>query len=247
MSALGEIPAALLVGGLGTRLRSVVTATPKPLAVVGDHAFLNLLVGQLQCQGVRQVLMCTGFLADQIEQEFGDGFKWGVKIEYSREKVPLGTAGALKLARRYLHSASRFLLMNGDSFLDVDFNRLLEFHRGHGGVATLAARNVEDASRYGTVATAADGRVVGFIEKTGIAAPGLVNAGVYILNHSIFQYLPDGPASLEKDVFPQILDFGVYAAEQSGIFIDIGTPEDYARAQTLCNQLCLAAKRTWEA
>jgi len=115
---------------------------------------------------------------------------------------------------------------------------LLAFHGEHkGAVASLAVLHVEDASRYGTVRVDASNRVTGFVEKTGSNAPGLVNAGVYVFSREVWQYLPEGPASLEKDVFPRLLDPGVYAQEQHGIFIDIGTPADYARAQELL-RLC---------
>ncbi len=243
MNEIVDLPAVLLVGGLGTRLRSVLPSTPKPLASVGDKSFLELLVRQLRYQGIRRFVMCTGFLADQIEREFGDGNVLGVTIEYSREQHPLGTAGALKLAQSYLRQASHFLVMNGDSFLEISFDQLIRFHRGHGGLASMAVRRVGDAGRYGTVRMAEDGRVIGFSEKAGTDVPGVVNAGVYVFDRTIFKHLPEGPASLEKDVFPRILDLGIYALEQHGMFIDIGIPEDYARAQALCGQLCDAAFR----
>lgn len=236
-SALQDIPAVLLVGGIGTRLQSVLPATPKPLAPVGDAPFLQLLVRQMQSQGIRQFVMCTGHLADQVEKEFGDGHKWGVAIAYSKESRPLGTAGAVKFAEGYFTKASDFLVMNGDSFLELNFHELIRFHRGHKGLISMAVRRVPDAARYGTVQLDTHNRVVGFREKMGASVPGIVNGGVYMFNRAVLQYIPDGPASLEKDVFPRLLKHGVYALEQQGMFIDIGTPEDYARAQTLCQSL----------
>jgi len=238
-----DIPALLLVGGKGTRLRSVVSSAPKPLASVGDQPFLELLVRQLRNQGIRRMVMCSGYLADQIERKFGDGRAWDVAIEYSPEPKPLGTAGALKLAGRYLADDSDFLVMNGDSFLEMDFSPLIQFRRERNGLAGMAVVPVPNAGRYGTVQVASEGRVVGFSEKTGVMAAGLINAGVYVFNHGIFEHIPEGPVSLERDVFPRILDWGVYALEQRGMFIDIGTPEDYARAQALCGRLSDAASR----
>ena len=113
----------LLVGGLGTRLRSVVPSTPKPLAAVGGQSFLELLVRQLRNQGITNLVMCTGYLGEQVQSEFGDGRSWGVAIEYSQEMSPLGTAGAVKLAQAYLRDVPEFLVMNGDSFLEIDFDR----------------------------------------------------------------------------------------------------------------------------
>jgi NDP-sugar pyrophosphorylase family protein len=244
ISRMFDVPAVLLVGGTGTRLRSVLPSTPKPLASVGDKSFLELLVLQLQSQGIRRLVMCTGYLADQIESVFGDGSEWKVAIEYSREQHALGTAGALKLAQPCLQETSSFLVMNGDSFLEIDFDELIRFHREHGGMASMAVQEVKDASRYGTVQIAAGSRVIGFTEKTGAGLPGLVNAGVYVFDRTIFEYIPEGPASLERDVFPMILGRGVYALEQRGIFIDIGIPEDYARARAAYDHLIDAALRT---
>jgi NDP-sugar pyrophosphorylase family protein len=245
-SQLGNVmdtKAVLLVGGLGTRLRSLVPSAPKALAPVGDRPFLELLIRQLQEQGVRHLVMCSGYLADQIEGEFGDGRDFGVAIEYSKETRPLGTAGALKFAQPHLGSVSEFLVMNGDSFLEIDFGQLVDFHRAHGGLATVAVVAVENAARYGTVRADPSHKVTAFCEKAGDDGPGLINAGVYVFSRALLDQIPAGPASLEKDIFPTILDLGVYAAEQRRLFIDIGTPGDYARAQVLLDQLYRAAPR----
>jgi NDP-sugar pyrophosphorylase family protein len=233
--------AVLLVGGLGTRLRSVVPSLPKALASVGHRPFLELLVRQLSWQGVSQLVMCTGYLAKQIEEAFGDGRDLGMTIEYSEESVPLGTAGALKLAQRFVQHESELLVLNGDSFLEIDFNELSAFHRNHGGVATLAVVPVENASRYGTVRIGGGGRILGFAEKTGQDSSGIVNAGVYVFSSTVFAQIPEGPASLERDVFPLIMEKGIYAHEQRGMFIDIGIPEDYARAREIYDRLAHAA------
>jgi D-glycero-alpha-D-manno-heptose 1-phosphate guanylyltransferase len=229
-----DIKAIMLVGGLGTRLRSVVPSAPKVLASIGEKSFLEVLIRHLRSQGIRHLVMCTGYLAEQIESKFGDGHIWDVSIEYSKEEVPLGTAGAIKLAKRYLGDSPEFVVLNGDSFLEVDFQSLMAFHRGHDdAVATMAVLRVENASRYGTVHVNPCGRVTGFAEKAGSETPGVVNGGVYVFNYSVWQHIPDGPGSLERDIFPRLLDQGVYAQEQHGMFIDIGTPADYARAQQL--------------
>src|SRR5271155_4636108 len=198
--------AVLLVGGLGTRLRSTVPALPKPLASVGDRPFLELLVRQLASQGFRNLVMCTGYLAEQIEAAFGDGRDFGTAIEYSKETVPLGTAGALKLAERHVQDEREFLVLNGDSFLEIDFNEFVGFHRRHGNVATMAVVPVHNASRYGTVQVQADGKVIRFAEKTGKDAPGIINAGVYVFGRTIFAHIPEGPASLEREVFPHLME-----------------------------------------
>ena len=236
-----EIPVLLLVGGLGTRLRSVLSDRPNPLAPIGAISFLELLVLQLRAQGFRRLVMCTGFQADQVQREFGDGRKWNVSIEYSEERQPLGTAGAIKLAQGFFPHSSHFVVMNGDSFLELDLPRMIEFHKEHGGMATIAARKAPDAARYGTVHVDARQKVTRFSEKTGLTGPGLINGGVYVFRREILQYIPEGPCSLEKEVLPNILSLGVWALEQNGMFIDIGTPEDYARAKAMHQKLAQAA------
>jgi len=232
-----ETKAVLLVGGLGTRLRTVVTSAPKPLAPVGNRPFLELLIRQLGSQGIRSLIMCTGYLADQIESEFGKGSGLGVTIEYSKEPEALGTAGAVKFAERFLQGVPCFLVMNGDSFLELDLNQLIQLHRTHGGLATMAVVSVENAGRYGTVHLDSDNKVTAFCEKTGSDSPGLINAGVYVFSPAILGLIPAGPVSLEKDIFPKLLGEEVYASREQGVFIDIGTPADYAHAQELSDRL----------
>ena len=236
-----DTKAVLLVGGLGTRLRTVVPSAPKPLAPVGERPFLELLIQQLAGQGVRKLVLCTGYLADQIESEFGDGASLGVAIEYSKEPHPLGTGGAVKFAEEFLQGVPDFLVMNGDSFLELDLRHLIEAHRAHGGVATIAVVPVENAGRYVTVHVAGD-RITEFLEKTGEEAPGLINAGVYVFSPAILEHIPAGQVSLEKEVFPKLLSQGVYAVEERGLFIDIDTPKDYAKAQELSDRLRLATQ-----
>jgi NDP-sugar pyrophosphorylase family protein len=233
--------AILLVGGLGTRLRPAVPSLPKALASVGDRPFLELLVRQLGAQGIRHLVMSTGYLAEQVEEVFQDGSHFGATIEYSKETVPLGTAGALKLAQRCVQNESEVLVINGDTFLEIDFNEFILSHRKHGSLATMAVAPVEDASRYGTVKLAADGRISGFSEKTGQTAPGVINAGVYVFNNAALALIPQGPVSLERDVFPLLMEHGFYAIEQRGMFIDIGTPDDYARAKKMSDRLAASA------
>jgi len=132
-------------------------------------------------------------------------------------------------------------VMNGDSFMETDFCRMLEFHRAHGGLVSMAALHVQNSNRYGRVEADSSGRVIKFAEKTGDNSPGLINAGVYVFDRGVLEHIPDGSASLEQDVFPQLLDRGIHVFEQHGMFIDIGTPEDYARAQSISDRLYQAA------
>jgi len=244
MDYFGKVTkAVLLVGGMGKRLRSVVASTPKPLALVGDRPFLELLVRQLHYQGIRRLVLCTGYLAHEVENALGDGRAWDVSIGYSKEPYPLGTGGAVKFAKPLLRDVSDFLVMNGDSFMEIDFRQLIHIHRKSGGIVTMAVLRMKNEMRYGTVQVTTEGRVSGFTEKIDGDPTGFVNAGIYVFNRRIFDHIPKGPVSLEKDVFPKLLDHGVYASAQHGVFIDIGTPEDYERAQGLCERLYEAAYR----
>lgn len=211
------------------------------MAPLGDISFLELLVLQLRSQGLRNLVMCTGFEGEQIRKEFGDGGKWNVTIAYSEEAIPLGTAGAIKLAEPFLLQAPQFLVMNGDSFLELDVQQLIRFHTHYGGLATIAVHRVPDTARYGTVQIDAQNKITYFREKMGMSDPGLINGGVYVFQREVLKHFPDGPSGLEKDVLPALLEQGIFALEQNGIFIDIGTPDDYARAQDLYESLSRAA------
>jgi NDP-sugar pyrophosphorylase family protein len=219
----------------------VLPSLPKALASVGDKPFLELLVRQLGSQKFHQLVMCTGYLAEQIQEVFQDGSDFGATIEYSKETAPLGTAGALKLAQRYVQNEPEFLVINGDTFLEIDFNEFILSHRRHGSLATMAVVPVENSSRYGTVQVGADGRILGFMEKKGHNVPGIINAGVYVFSNAALALIPQGPVSLERDVFPLLMEQEFYAIEQRGMFIDIGTPDDYARAKKLADRLADAA------
>lgn len=239
-----EMVALILAGGLGTRLRPVVSDKPKALAPVGSEPFLRLLIGQLRSQGIRHLVLCTGYLGDQLEAEFGDGRDEEITVAYSREPQAMGTAGAIQFARHHLEGLPEFLVMNGDSLAEIEFEKLLTFHRQHGGIATIAVRTVENAARYGTVEVNGEGRVKKFAEK-GMHGPGTVNAGIYVFSQDLFQHIHTFPASLERDVFPKLLEYGIFAYEQAGIFIDIGTPEDYLLAMATRSQLETAALKTF--
>lgn len=238
MNIKDDVKTLLLVGGLGTRLRPIIDSVPKPLAQIGGIPFLDLLVEQLRCQGFRHIVMCTGYLGEQIENQFGSGETKGVSIDYSRELSAMGTGGAVKLAEILLGDANEFLVMNGDSFIEVDLQRLIEFHRAHAGIATMTISRVDDSARYGTVQADAACRVTGFTEKTGRQQPGMINAGVYVFDRRLLSFIPERlPSSLERDIFPKVLSEGVFAMPQEGMFIDIGTPKDYVLAQELSGRL----------
>jgi NDP-sugar pyrophosphorylase family protein len=228
----------ILAGGLGTRLRSVLPDSPKGLAPIGDQPFLQIQIEMLREQGAREFVLCVGHLAKQIRDRLGDGTKSGVHIRYSTDgEHLLGTAGALKRAEQYFRP--RALVLNGDTFLAVAYQRLLQHHAAarerSGVVATLSLARAPDAGRYGTVVLDTAGEfLAGFREKE--AAPitsteRWLNAGAYVIERDLLDtILPGEVASLERDVLPALLAAGhrVAALKCAEAFHDIGTPCDLA-------------------
>jgi NDP-sugar pyrophosphorylase family protein len=228
----GAVRAFVLCGGAGTRLRPVLADRPKSMALISGTPFLQLLLDRLRCEGVDDVILGTGYMAENIENYFGSGKKLAVRIRYSREDEPLGTGGALKLAEPLI--SDPVLVLNGDSYVEWKLAPMLELFTAKHADVVMVLQAVADVTRYGTVELDHDGRVTKFIEKGSRAGPGLINAGVYLLRKQIVRDLPAGTAiSLEKEIFPRLLDRGVYGLISTGLFIDIGIPDDFERAQTL--------------
>ena len=238
-----DLPIVVLCGGLGTRLGPVVADRPKALAAVGDRPFLAVQLELLRGRGARHFVLCVGHMAEQIETTFGDGAPLGVRIDYSRdgEKL-LGTGGALK--RAAAHFAPAAVVVNGDTYLNLDLARLVRVHssaRARGAVATLTLAHVSDASRFGTVELRGNS-VAGFREKS-VPGPGWVNAGAYVIERELLDRIPANQAvSLERDVFPLALRDGLRLAAMphEEPFADIGTPEDY-RAFVRCREIAHAS------
>jgi len=219
--------ALVLAGGLGTRLRPALADTPKVLAPVGDRPFLLRLLTWLQRSGLRRVVLCTGHMAEQVEAAVAAGID-GLEISCAPEPSPLGTGGALRRAVLGLPDP-RVLALNGDSFCGCDLHALAAQH-GPATPASMVVTRVPDAARYGGVTLSEDGEVLGFVEK-GLAGPGWINAGIYLLERRVLVQLPaDGPCSLERELLPGLVGHGLRAVQAPGPFIDIGTPESWARA-----------------
>jgi NDP-sugar pyrophosphorylase family protein len=228
----GAVRAFVLCGGAGTRLRPVLADRPKSMALIGGMPFLQLLIERLRCQGVDDVILGTGYMAEKIESYFGSGNKLAMRIHYSREHKPLGTGGAVKLAEPLI--SDPVLILNGDSYVEWNLVPMLELFRAKDADMVVVLHAVADVTRYGSVALDHDGRVTQFIEKGIRAGPGLINAGVYLLRKEIVRDLPASQAiSLERDVFPSLLHHRVYGLVCDGLFIDIGIPDDLRQAQTL--------------
>lgn len=223
--------AIVLVGGLGTRLRDVIPDLPKPLAPVAGRPFLAYLLDQLAAGGLRRIILATGYMAEKIEQTIGQ--RWGgAEIVYSREPEPLGTGGAIRLAAAMVRGDGVHLT-NGDTFLRFAPDDLERRVWEQGVAFGVALARVSDVGRYGAVGTH-NGRVVAFREKGG-HGPGLINAGSYFLTASALDGLPSKSSySFESEVLmPASLAGNLAYIDETRDFIDIGVPEDFARAQQL--------------
>jgi histidinol-phosphate phosphatase family protein len=221
--------AAMLAGGQGKRLRSVMSDRPKVLAPVAGRRFLAYLLDQLADAAFEDVVLCTGYLGEQVQNAFGDHWR-GLRLHYSQEPSPLGTAGALRFALEAIRSED-VVVLNGDSFCDINLKTLVEFHCAQHAAATIALTHVSDVSRYGAVRLNEAGMVEGFAEK-GSKGPGLISAGVYVLGRAFLASIPpNAPISLEGDCFPKWIGKGVSGFRGGNRFLDIGTPESLAQAQ----------------
>ena len=231
---LSNFPVLILAGGLGIRLRSIVADKPKALAPIMGKPFLEIQIELLKHQGASHFVLCVGHLSQQIAETFGDGSRFGVRIDYSEEKDKLrGTAGAIKLAQSFIKD--RALVLNGDTFLDFDHNELVEKHLGEikfGAKATCTLARLENAARYGTVILDEhDHYIAGFLEKnSNDQGYAWLNAGAYMFERSFVDAIPANKVvSLEKEIFPNLIAKGqkIAATLSNRPFYDIGTPEDY--------------------
>jgi D-glycero-alpha-D-manno-heptose 1-phosphate guanylyltransferase len=226
--------AIVLAGGLGTRLRSVVTELPKPMAPVAGRPFLAWILDRLAQGGFERVVLAVGYRHEAIVQHFGHVYL-GMRLDYSVEEQTLGTGGAIRLAADRIASWPVFVL-NGDTFLELDYRAMLDAHLQGSERMSLAVCQVADAGRYGGL-DLEDGHVRGFREK-GSSGPGVINAGTYLLSQAVLDRIPrDEPFSFEQQLLvPGIGTIRPAAFATDGLFIDIGVPEDYARAQQLFAQ-----------
>ena len=225
------LDAMILVGGKGTRLQSVINDRPKPMAEVVGRPFVEWLLLALRAQGVRHVIFCTGYMSEIVEAHFRDGRQWDMEVVYSRDPIPLGTAGAVRYALNQVRS-DRFLVLNGDSYCRVDVSRLEEVHSTRDARATLWLVEVNDCRRYGSVVVGGDGDVQAFREKSSEKRAGLINAGIYLLEREVVETIPEGRAvSIETELFPRLIGHGLYAVVGEDPFLDIGVPEAYAMAE----------------
>lgn len=219
--------AVILAGGRGTRLKPYTLALPKPLVPVGETPILEIIVRQLSSQGFDHLTFAVNHQADIIRAYFGDGSKFGVKIDYSLEKIPLSTMGPLRLVKDL---PSSFLVMNGDVLTDLNYGGLLERHEREANLMSISASRREQLIDFGVLETGEDGKLVDFHEKPRDRY--LVSMGVYALSNRVLRYIPEGKPygfdNLVLDLLGAKEVVKVYPYE--GYWLDIGRPDDYERA-----------------
>lgn len=218
--------AVVLAGGLGTRLRTVVSDVPKVLAPVGGIPFLSHILTFLNFSGVDTAVLCTGYMGDKIREYYGSGFG-SVDILYSHEEEPLGTGGALRLALPQLNK-NPVLVMNGDSLCKIRLPEFYKFHEINGASATIACSNQLVTQRAEIIGVSIDGKITYISETTATNVFRVVSSGIYLFNLSTIEAIPSGRfVSLEKEVFQSLMGYGLYGYLHGEELLDIGTPESY--------------------
>ncbi len=221
--------AVILAGGKGTRMRPFTYEMPKPLIPVQGKPLVQHTLDLLVEYNIREVIFSIGYLGDKIREYFGNGNNFGIKIRYVEEEESLGTAGPLNLMKDQLTES--FIMFNGDILVNIDLLDFIRFHAREAGIATIALKMLPNPSRYGTVRMKGN-RITEFIEKPEKGAiGGMINAGVYVLEPEILEYVPEGHAMMEHDVFPRIAEEGkLYGYSFQGQWLDTGTHESYEKA-----------------
>jgi len=224
----------IISGGWGTRLRPLTCTIPKPLIPIVNKPVIERQILLLRAAGVTEIILAVSVMADVLKNYFKDGRDFGVSIQYTYEKVPMGTAGAIKLAEDYLKD-DNFFMLNGDVVVNFDFSQMIKKHEICKGIGLIASKVVEDPSRYGVLIVDDDSSKINkFLEKDdyvppeGKIVPMPINAGVYLLEPEVFNYIvPAKKVSIEKEVFPKLADEGnLYNFPITGIWKDIGKPEE---------------------
>jgi len=227
--------ALILVGGFGTRLRPLTLSVPKPIVEFGNKPSIIHQIEALVKIGVTEVVLAVNYqpeLMNACMQQWEK--KLGVKITYSRETTPLGTAGPLALARDVLLDGDPFFVLNSDVICPFPFADMLAFHKSHGKEGTILVTKVDEPSKYGVVVSTEQGKIEKFVEKPKIFVGNKINAGIYVFNPSILDRIQPKPTSIEKEIFPVMAQEGdLYSFVLEGFWMDVGQPKDFLSGQKL--------------
>jgi len=224
--------AIILAGGMGTRLKTIISDLPKPMAPIMNVPFLTYQLNYLKHFGIKKVIFSVGYLSEKIIAHYNQSFE-NISIEYSIEKNPLGTGGGIRMAMSNLNE-DLVLILNGDSFFDLDLEQFYNLHLEQKSDFSLALRYVNNSERYGNIEFNSSNQITSFIEKNQLNQSGYINAGVYILSKKLYlqNTKPNINFSIEKDFFEkQLNQLIIKGFEFKNYFIDIGIPEDYLKAQ----------------
>jgi len=227
--------ALILVGGFGTRLRPLTLSIPKPLVPFTNKPMIVHQIEALSQAGVTEVVLAVSYQPrTMMEQMNKYEQKYGIKISYSHETEPLGTAGPLALARDLLNDGDPFFVLNSDVICEFPLKDLLDFHRAHGKEGTIMVTKVAEPSKYGVVLSKESGQITQFVEKPQVYVGNRINAGIYIFNKEILQRISLRPTSIEKEIFPKMAnDEQLYAMDLKGFWMDVGQPKDYLTGMCL--------------
>lgn len=218
----------VLCGGLGTRLQDIIDDRPKPMAEINGKPFLDILIEYVARYGFVRFILCTGYKGDFIRRHY-ENKKGRLIFFISEEDQPLGTAGAIKNAETFIESDT-FLVLNGDSLCEIDLIDFIKFHVGKKASISIALTTMKNPADYGVIKLDKDQRIIRFSEKLPAEETTLVNIGMYLFVREILEEIPPREkSSLEHDLFPRILDRGVYGYLTQKKLVDIGTPERFER------------------
>jgi mannose-1-phosphate guanylyltransferase / phosphomannomutase len=225
--------AVIMAGGEGTRLRPLTSNLPKPMLPLANVPMMEHVIDLLKRHGFDEIVVTLAFLPQAITNYFGDGSEFGVKFHYATELTPLGTAGSVRNAMEFLDE--RFLVISGDVLTDIDLTKLVEYHDEHQATATIGLIKVENPLEFGIVITKPDGAIERFLEKPtwGQVFSDTINTGIYVLDPSIFDYIPEGrPVDFSSEVFPALLrdNKPLFGAVAEGYWEDVGTLDAYVTA-----------------
>lgn len=229
--------ALILVGGFGTRLRPLTLSVPKPAVEFANKPSVIHQIEALAAVGVDEVVLAVNYQPELMKDTLnGWEEKLNVKITYSQETEPLGTAGPLALAREHLDdkSGDPFFVLNADVICRFPFREFLEFHKAHGGEGSILVTTVDDPSKYGVVLADADDKITSFVEKPKEFVGDKINAGLYVFNPSVLDRIEPKPTSIEKEIFPQMAEAGqLYRMVLPGFWMDVGQPPDFLKGTAL--------------
>lgn len=222
--------ALIVAGGQGTRIQAVSEEIPKALLPVKGKPIVEHQIELLKKNGINELILCVGYLAEKIKSHFGDGSNWGVRINYVEEQIPLGTGGAIKNAYKLVKGEDSLLVLFGDIMMDMDVTKMLEFHSRKDAIITFAVHKSDHPEDSSNVRLDSDGRILSVGRpKHGHPITGITRSSIQVINKRLFSFIPAGKVSLEDDILPALLTKGepVYGYYTDEFIKDVGTPKRY--------------------